>query len=413
MIGHTMFLARHATQKVVGGRGRCAVASTLLRRYVGPVRRGPKPSGLCSGLSNIGKRSITHPSHIRNSSTKHSKAKLQAVAGGVLLCCGGVLYAVDETSSSEGNYYSSRWGVASSRRTSVITAAEPRMVGRTGKVRTKRLAQYTFIGTLGRGSFGVVRSAVDPKQEKIRHKRTRFKAGERCSSKYEIQVLKLLSNGSENLCSLHEVIEKKDKIYLIFDYIDGIALDNLLVEGALGEEAAREIAIDMLNALSYIHQRGIIHRDLKPENILIRKTTETQNGASALIDFGMGVICNKNHNKHLAVKPKAGDAEGTFEFWAPEMMKRDTYGPAVDLWALGVSLYCILCGTHPFDTNGKSLHEDIYRSVVSGNFNQDNKIWKSKLSGESKDFISKLLNVDSFQRMSCEEALKHPWLLKR
>ena len=43
----------------------------------------------------------------------------------------------------------------------------------------------------------------------------------------------------------------------------------------------------------------------------------------------------------------------------------------------------------------------------------DNKIWKSKLSGESKDFISKLLNVDSFQRMSCEEALKHPWLLKR
>ena len=95
------------------------------------------------------------------------------------------------------------------------------------------------------------------------------------------------------------------------------------------------------------------------------------------------------------------------------MMKRDAYGPAVDLWALGVSLYCILCGTHPFDTNGKRLHEDIYRGVVSDNFNQDNKIWKSKLSGESKDFISKLLNVDSFQRMSCEEALKHPWLLKR
>ena len=42
--------------------------------------------------------------------------------------------------------------------------------------------------------------------------------------------------------------------YLIFDYIDGIALDNFIVEGAR-EEAAREIAIDMLNALSYIHQR--------------------------------------------------------------------------------------------------------------------------------------------------------------
>ena len=415
MIGHTMFLARHATQKVVGGRGRCAVASTLLRRYVGPVRGGPKPSGLCSGHSNVGKRSITHPSHIRNSSAKRSKAKLQAVAGGVLLCCGGVLYAVDETSSSEGNYYSSRLVVASSRRTSLITAAEPRMVGRTGKVRAKRLAQYTFIGTLGRGSFGVVRSAVDPETgKKYAIKELDLKLVSDAVVNNEIQVLKLLSNGSENLCSLHEVIEKKDKIYLIFDYIDGIALDNLLRRrGSLGEEAAREIAIDMLNALSYIHQRGIIHRDLKPENILIRKTTETQNGASALIDFGMGVICNKNHNKHLAVKPKAGDAEGTFEFWAPEMMKRDTYGPAVDLWALGVSLYCILCGTHPFDTNGKSLHEDIYRSVVAGNFNQDDKVWKTKLSGESKDFISKLLNVDSFQRMSCEEALKHPWLLKR
>ena len=71
----------------------------------------------------------------------------------------------------------------------------------------------------------------------------------------------------------------------------------------------------------------------------------------------MGVICNKNHNKHLAVKPKAGDAEGTFEFWAPEMMKRDTYGPAVDLWALGVILFQMFTGELPFKgkTQDKTL----------------------------------------------------------
>ena len=119
----------------------------------------------------------------------------------------------------------------------------------------------------------------------------------------------------------------------------------------------------------------------------------------------MGVICNKNHNKHLAVKPKAGDAEGTFEFWAPEMMKRDTYGPAVDLWALEYH-FIAFCGTHPFD-NGKSLHEDIYRSVVAGNFNQDDKVWKTKLSGESKDFISKLLNVDSSKECRAKKRSIH------
>ena len=58
MIGHTMFLARHATQKVVGGGGRSAAASALLRRYMGPVRGRPKTTVLCSGLSNVGKRSI-------------------------------------------------------------------------------------------------------------------------------------------------------------------------------------------------------------------------------------------------------------------------------------------------------------------------------------------------------------------
>ena len=241
MIGHSMFLARHATQKVVGGGGRSAAASALLRRYMGPVRGRPKPTVLCSGLSNVGKRSITHPSHIRNSRAKSSKAMLQAAAGGVVLCCGGVLYAVDETSSSEGNYYSSRLVVASSRRTSLITAAEPRMVGRTGKVITKRLAQYTFIGTLGRGSFGVVRSAVDPETgKKYAIKELDLKLVSDAVVNNEIQVLKLLSNGSKNLCSLHEVIEKKDKIYLIFDYIDGIALDNYFVEVALWEKRQPE-----------------------------------------------------------------------------------------------------------------------------------------------------------------------------
>ena len=407
-----MFLARRVTQKVVGSKGLRTVAPGLLRRYVGPVRGQPKPLALYADLGNVGKRSITHPSHIRNSRTKYSKAKLQAAAGGILLCCGGILYAVDEASSNEGKYYSSS-SVAGSCRTSLMAAAEPSIAKRTGNVRRKRLAGYTFAENLGRGSFGVVRSAVDPETgKKYAIKELDLKLVSAADVNNEIEVLKLLGSGSENLCRLHEIIEKNDKIYLVFDYIEGTALDTVIHQsGFLGEESAREIAIDMLHALKYIHQRGIIHRDVKPENILVRKTREGQQRGNALIDFGMAIICSKNLNKHSAVKPKAGDAEGTFEFWAPEMMKRNVYGPAVDLWALGVSLYCIMCGMHPFDTDGKHLHEDICRRVVSGDFNQDNQVWKY-LSHESKDFIAKLLDADSFQRMSCDEALKHPWLLK-
>lgn len=124
-------------------------------------------------------------------------------------------------------------------------------------------------------------------------------------------------------------------LYSIQDYVEGRTLRQFLREhGACGDALVRTIGLDAARALDALHRRGITHRDIKPENLLITAESEVR-----LVDFG------------LARSADAGSASGVHgapAYTAPETLRGKPQGPSADLYALGIVLYELATGRHPF-----------------------------------------------------------------
>ena len=117
--------------------------------------------------------------------------------------------------------------------------------------------------------------------------------------------------------------------YIEMEWVDGISLAEFLSEHKPDRSTARRIALQLCDALSYLHARQIIHRDLKPGNILI-----THNGLNVkLIDFGLA-----DTDSHAVLKAPAGTAS----FAAPEVLRGERADCRSDIWSLGKVLALLL-----------------------------------------------------------------------
>lgn len=98
--------------------------------------------------------------------------------------------------------------------------------------------------------------------------------------------------------------------------------------------------------------------------------------------------------------------ENDYVFVAPELLQQKTYGKEVDLWAIGVITFILLCGYPPFyDDNDTQL----YRQIIKAEYEFDSPYWDD-ISDSAKDFIVHLLQKDPAKRFNCDQALQHPWI---
>ena len=121
------------------------------------------------------------------------------------------------------------------------------------------------------------------------------------------------------------------------DLIQGGELRELLeIHKNLPERTVKFLAVQIIDAVNFLHQKNIAHRDLKLENVLI-----DQEGYIHIIDFGI--------SKKIEPNLETGTFCGTKEYMAPEILEGQHYNKSVDWWAIGIMLYELIFGCNPFN----------------------------------------------------------------
>mmetsp|Transcript_34005 Transcript_34005/g.56297 ORF Transcript_34005/g.56297 Transcript_34005/m.56297 type:complete len:632 (+) Transcript_34005:19-1914(+) len=208
-------------------------------------------------------------------------------------------------------------------------------------------ADYEVLQTqLGRGEFSVVRLGL----RKQTHERVAIKLIEKANSiperlQTEVEILTEISMSPQpNLLRLHNVYESMDEVQLVFELVPGGTLmERLQISGALAESEARRLVRHIGFGLRSLHTMGVVHRDLKLDNIML-----DAQGVAKICDFGLAKRCRLSPSK-TPPRRFASSPCGTPGFVAPEVLDQNGYDFAVDLWALGIITYVILCGKPPFD----------------------------------------------------------------
>jgi serine/threonine protein kinase len=206
--------------------------------------------------------------------------------------------------------------------------------------------------------------------------------------------------GHQNILTLVDYFETMNNLYLVTDLaLGGELFDRICRKGSYYESDAADLIRATLSAVAYLHDHGIVHRDLKPENLLFR--TPEDNADLLIADFGLSRIMDEEQFHVLTTTC------GTPGYMAPEIFKKTGHGKPVDVWALGVITYFLLCGYTPFDRD--SDFEEM-QAILNADYSFHPADYWRGVSEAAKDFIRRCLTVDPRKRLTAHEALQHAFV---
>jgi len=198
------------------------------------------------------------------------------------------------------------------------------------------------------------------------------------------------------------VYETEPDFYLIMQLVEGGELfDRIVKLQSYSEKDAHVLVRQMVSAIDHMHDRGIVHRDLKPENLLLEN--KEHDSPVLLADFGLSQYLNPEDPLNVPV--------GTPGYVAPEVVEclddeMCTYGKEIDLWAVGVITYILLCGFPPFFSEDD---DEVFDQILEGKYNYPSPQWDD-VSELAKDLIDRLLVLDPKKRYTAKQTLEHPWV---
>ena len=220
----------------------------------------------------------------------------------------------------------------------------------------RRIGRFQILRVLGRGAFGVVYLAKDPKLDRLVALKaplaSRF-ASEEAVERVVDEARTAAKLDHPGIVSVHDVFHEDDRVVIVQQYIEGQDLREALRSGTWPPDRITELFIGLAEALAAAHQAGLVHRDLKPGNILLDKK-----GRPYIADFGLAI-------HEGTQRQRRGEVAGTWSYMAPEQTEGRAHhlDGRSDVWALGVILYQMLTQRRAFDgeTVEELLEEISYR----------------------------------------------------
>jgi len=246
---------------------------------------------------------------------------------------------------------------------------------------------------LGKGSFASVR-LVREKKTNILYAMKIMNANPMKTSRSHIQNLQNevyihRSLDHPNIIKFHDYIQEGFNIYHVLELAQNGTLYNFLhKKKILTPNEVFQFFYQTCLAVQYIHNKDILHRDLKPENILLDKDQNIK-----LCDFGWAA---RN------IREKRTTFCGTYEYMAPEIVKKRAYDYRVDIWSLGILLYELSHGEAPY--KGRSLEE------ITDSLTRPTIKFAATVQNEVKDLVQKILKINPEERISLDEIMSHPWM---
>lgn len=259
------------------------------------------------------------------------------------------------------------------------------------------LDDFVLKERIGRGNFGNVYRAKErttgfPVALKIMARQKIIEDLMVEQLRIEIEVQSLLST-HEHVLKLYGFFWTNSHVYLVLEYASGGMLHHApKSHGVFREQLAGYYTYQMATALKFAHENNVIHRDMKPENVLL-----DSEGKIKIADFGWSAHGSIDRRKTMC---------GTLDFLAPEICLNKSYGKGVDVWALGVMTYEMLCGKPPFESTGEDASLQTKRRIVSGKYSYPN----HRIGILAKHFIKQTLNVSPRMRINMTNVLRHPWI---
>ncbi|THD28034.1 Calcium/calmodulin-dependent protein kinase type II subunit delta [Fasciola hepatica] len=180
----------------------------------------------------------------------------------------------------------------------------------------------------------------------------------------------------------------------------GELFEDIVAREFYSEADASNCMQQIIESVNYCHQNNIVHRDLKPENLLL--ASKSKGAAVKLADFGLAIEVQNE-------QPAWFGFAGTPGYLSPEVLRKEPYGKAVDIWACGVILYILLVGYPPFWDEDQNR---LYSQIKTGAYDYPSPEWDT-VTPEAKSLINSMLTVDPTRRITAAEALKHPWICQR
>jgi serine/threonine protein kinase len=211
---------------------------------------------------------------------------------------------------------------------------------------------YRIERILGRGGMGVVYEATDTRLQRrvaLKSLSPELAREERQRERLKQEARAAAALTHPNIATVYALEELDGHLLMASEYLDGSTLRVEMTERGASSDDAVANGIDIARALCAAHERGIVHRDLKPENIV-----RTKAGVLKVLDFGLARFLEPSSDLVSRTRlTQTGMVAGTPPYMAPEQLLGQHTDEHTDQFALGVLLYEMATGRHPFD--GQSM----------------------------------------------------------